>query len=101
MSWNGTGAFLRQCEQFMHENKVGLPWIIVTRYKGNYGQAIEDIEHIDFDGYTRPTMDKGGRFIFSLQLGYKDVAMVRCKGQKARQYALDKVNTILDARGVR
>ncbi len=100
MSWNGTSAFLRQCDTFMKENRIGLPWVIVTKHKGSFGQAIEDIEYLEFNGYTRPTMDAGRRFIFSLQNDGVDVVMIRCKGQKARQYALDKVNSILDMRGI-
>lgn len=70
------------------ENKCGLPWIIVTLYKGSYGTSIDAFDYLDFDDYSKPTKDKSGRWLFSLNKNYKPIAMVRCKGKKALNHAL-------------
>lgn len=71
-----------------HQNKIGLPWIIVTLYKGSYGTSIEALDYLDYDNYSKPTMDKTRRHIFSLNKNNQPIAMVRCKGKKALAHIL-------------
>lgn len=81
-----------------HENRIGLPWIIVRLYKGSYGTQLEAAPHMDFNAYSRPRKDKTGQWLFSLKHNGEDTCMVRCHGMKSREYALKIINEILDER---
>lgn len=79
-----------------HENRCGLPWVYVRRYKGSYGTEIEALWYVEFDMHSKPMKDKEDHWIFSLKYRGKDICMVRCYGKKALSYALRLVHRILD-----
>ena len=77
------------------ENRCGLPWIIVTLYKGSYGTSIDALDYIDYNSYSMPRKDKSGRWIFSLGKDYTPIAMVRCNGKKALSHVLAIIDEAL------
>lgn len=79
------------------ENKIGLPWLYIRRYKGSFGTDVDLIDTFDFDQYSTPTKDSTGHWIFSLKDTNQDVCMIRCYGERAKNYALTVVNKCLDA----
>jgi hypothetical protein len=80
-----------------HENRIGLPWVMVRQYKGSFSSLLAAaLQHYDFDQYSHPTKDKTGHWLFSLKYLGSDVLMIRCWGSKAKDHALQVVNSVMD-----
>lgn len=81
-----------------HENRIDIPWVTVRLSNHLFHGNLDIIDHMDFDNYSKPRMDAHKWWIFSLKDSVGDVCMIRCRGSAARDYALNKVNQILDAK---
>lgn len=80
-----------------HENRIGLPWVVVRLRNGTFGTLLEEaLRFHDFDQHSCPTKDSTGHWLFSLKYRGEDVCMIRCWGHKAKEHALALVNKALD-----